>query len=137
MSDELPKTAAYNVIAQTARDAKWESLDKQFISVADEMRDELLLHLNFSQSINDDCMRLKLEAEAEVERLRDGLRADSDSIVLLTARIAEYQDRVTELERELDDARNVIRVLHAEQLFGDDCHCIYCEPAHPDAKEGT
>jgi len=125
MSDELPKTAAYNVIAQTARDAKWESLDKQFISVADEMRDELLLHLNFSQSINDDCMRLKLEAEAEVERLRDGLRADSDSIVLLTARIAEYQDRVAKLE-------GIMSFIPDDELSA--AHFRY-RVAHPDADE--
>ena len=84
--DELPATAAYNVIAQTARDAKWESLDKQFIGVADAMRDELLAERQrlLEASIQrgkdgDEFYHRALKAEAEVERLRDELaRRDAE-----------------------------------------------------------
>jgi len=108
--DELPKTAAYNHSALVALEhADRNQLDRIW-ALTDAMRDELLLHLNFSQSINDDCMRLKLEAEAEVERLRDE---------------KEYLIEWTVTQHDDDEA--AIRTIIARR---------YAD-AHPDAKEGT
>jgi len=76
------------------------------------------------------------ELEAEVGRLREGQRTDSNSIVRLTTRIAEYQDRVAELER----------IVGYIEESGHNDDCLFCarkdtlarralKAAHPDADE--
>ena len=91
------------------------------------------------------------QLEAEVGRLREGQRTDSNSIVRLTTRIAEYQARVAELDYALDEAvkdlGNLVAAFNKtspmEQPWGTKELAVIkgdlirrYHTAHPDAEEG-